>query len=84
MSEPGQAERELGVFGGAIREIREQHGVGIDAVAAAVGIEPARLEAVEQGRLDPDYVLIVRVAEAVGVRAGEFFVHAEKLAVARL
>ncbi len=74
---------ELALLGQTIRELREQRRLGLGELAAAVGVAERRVQALEDGRLDPDYVLLVRVAKALDVRAGSLVRRAEELANAR-
>jgi transcriptional regulator with XRE-family HTH domain len=79
VSEITQIEQELLLLGRAIREIREQHGIAIGELAAGTGVDRARIEALEEARLDPDYELLLRLAEGIGVRVSTFVVRAEEL-----
>ncbi|MGO9321788.1 MAG: helix-turn-helix transcriptional regulator [Solirubrobacteraceae bacterium] len=69
-------------LGKAVRELREQRRLSQGELAAAVGVRERRIQALEAGRLDPDYVLLVRLAKALGVRAGALVIRAEGLAQA--
>jgi hypothetical protein len=64
----GRAPR--GKLGHRVRQAREASGLTVDGLAAAVNAEPDDLRSLEAGWLDPDYVLLVRLAEALGVRPG--------------
>jgi transcriptional regulator with XRE-family HTH domain len=75
---PEEAEG-LARLGQADRELREQHGLSRSELAAAVGVNERRIQALEDGRLDPDYVLLVRLAKALGVRPGALLLRAEPL-----
>jgi transcriptional regulator with XRE-family HTH domain len=79
VSELARIEQERRRLGRAIREIREQRGIAIDTVSAATGVSRARIEALEEGRREPDYILLVRLAKGIGVRSAAFFVRAEEL-----
>ena len=70
----------LALLGRAVRELREARQMSQTELAAAVGVEQLRIDALELGRLDPDYVLLVRLAKALGVGPGALVVRAEKLA----
>jgi transcriptional regulator with XRE-family HTH domain len=67
------------LLGGAIRELREQHGLSIHDLAVAAGVVPARVAALEDGHRDPDLELLAALAESMGIRPGAFFVRAEEL-----
>jgi DNA-binding XRE family transcriptional regulator len=72
--------KELALLGRVVRELREERHVSQVELAATAGVERRRLDALESGRLDPDYVLLVRLAKALGVEAGALVVRAEGLA----
>ncbi len=72
--------KELALLGGAVRELREQRRLSESELAAEVGVGEHRIQALEAGRLDPDYVLLVRLAKVLGVRAGALVSRAEGLA----
>lgn len=46
-------ERELIAFGRAVRQVREERGVSVDALATAADIASTDVKAIEAGRLDP-------------------------------
>lgn len=71
---------ELALLGQTIRELREQHRLKLSELAAAVGVAERRIKALEDGRLDPDYVLLVRLAKTLHVRPGSLVSRAEELA----
>ncbi len=74
-----QQQRDLLVLGKAVREVREQHGFAAGDLAAAAGVAPARVTALEDGLLDPDYELLLALAKSMGIRPTAFFVRAEHL-----
>ena len=74
-----QQQRDLLVLGKAIQEVREQHGLDVADLAAAAGMAPARVAALESGRLDPDFELLLALAKSMGIRPTAFFVRAEEL-----
>jgi transcriptional regulator with XRE-family HTH domain len=76
-------QQQLLTLGRAIREIRAEHDVGVVQLAAASGVDLERISALEAGRLDPAYELLLALAEALGVRASEFVVRAEALSAKR-
>jgi transcriptional regulator with XRE-family HTH domain len=76
----GQLERELLFLGDAIREIRAQRGLSAGELAGATGVTPARLAALEEGRLDPDLDLLVALAESLGGTPAMLVLRAEELA----
>lgn len=70
-------------LGLAIRELREQRGVEAGDLAAAAGVDPKRLDELENGRLDPDFQLLLGLAQPMGLRPSAFFVRAEQLSAER-
>jgi transcriptional regulator with XRE-family HTH domain len=80
VSEPEDKRQDLTRLGLAIGELRRREGVNRRELARAAGIEEARLGALEAGRLDPDYELLLAVAEGIGVRPSAFVLRAEEIA----
>ncbi len=72
-------QRYLSALGLAIAEIRERGRVSAEQLAAAVGAEPAQILALEAGRLDPTYELLLALGDGLGVRASAFVIRAEEL-----
>lgn len=68
-------------LGHAVRFEREQRDMSSAALAAESGVAATRIEALEAGRLEVDYVTLVRLARALGLGAGELFRRAGRLAV---
>ena len=68
---------ELARLASAVRELRKERRLSQQELAAAVGVGARRIQALEAGRLAPYYVLLVRVAKALGVRAGALVLRAE-------
>ncbi len=66
-------------LGRAVRSLREQQGLSARDLAAAVGVPPAQIAALEEGRVDPDFELLLTLADSMGVRLSTFFVRAEEL-----
>ncbi len=79
MSASKQPDPELAGLGHAIRQVREQYGMSKKALAAAAGIEPERLDALEAGQLDPAYDLLIALAAGLGVRPSTLVIRAEQL-----
>jgi DNA-binding XRE family transcriptional regulator len=63
-----QPHPELVALGKAIEQLREQHAIAASELAAAVGIAPERLAALEAGAVDPAYDLLLALADGLGVR----------------
>ena len=76
-----QRERqELFVLGRAIAQIRKERGVTAAGLAAAIGVHLNQIRALEAGRLDPGYELLLALADGLGVRPSTFVIRAEALA----
>jgi transcriptional regulator with XRE-family HTH domain len=69
--------KELARLGAAVRKLREDRGLSQHELAIAASVGERRIRALEAGRLDPDYVLLVRLAKALGVRAAALVLQAE-------
>ncbi len=72
-------EQDLRILGRAIRELRDQRGLGADELALAAGIARADLAAIEAGRLDPGYRRLLRLAAGLGVRPLALLLRVEEL-----
>jgi transcriptional regulator with XRE-family HTH domain len=72
---------DLLLFGKAIRAVRERLGFNASDLAVAARVDQARLSAVEEGRLDPDFELLLALATGLGIGPSAFFLQAEDLAV---
>jgi transcriptional regulator with XRE-family HTH domain len=59
--------------------MREQRGMSADELAGATGIGRARLDALESGRLDPTYELLLALAEGLGIQPSALVTLAEQL-----
>jgi transcriptional regulator with XRE-family HTH domain len=74
------AERaELVVFGRVVRQVREQKGLSVEAIAAAAGIAYGELDAIEAGRLDPGTRGVLHLATALGVTATALLLRVEEI-----
>lgn len=60
-------------FGPRIREIREQRGLSLRAVAAEAGIPPSVLSKFERGQASPTLITARKVLKALGLSFAEFF-----------
>jgi transcriptional regulator with XRE-family HTH domain len=78
---PKREHRDAGLLtlGRAIRQMREQMGMSADELSDATGMTPRRLAALETGRLDPTYDLLLVVVEGLGVRLSALMALAEQL-----
>jgi transcriptional regulator with XRE-family HTH domain len=77
MPKPLDQRDELARLGVAVRRLREECRLNRGELAGAAGVPERRVRALEDGRLDPDYVLLVRVAKALGVRPSALILRAE-------
>lgn len=59
--------------------MREQHGLSAHDLAAASGVAPARVAALEEGLLDPDFEPLLALAKSMGISPTAFYVRAEEL-----
>ena len=77
MSRQPKNAKELARLGAAVRQLREERGLSQHELAVAARVGERRIGALEAGRLDPDYVLLVRLAKALGVRPSALVLRAE-------
>jgi|GEM_PF-2147155 DNA-binding XRE family transcriptional regulator len=73
-------QQDLLLLGRAIGQIREERDTTAEDLAAASDVELAQIQALEAGRVDPTYELLLALAEALGVRPSAFVIRAEALA----
>ena len=68
LSVPGDSHKDtdLLALGQAIRRMREQHGMGVADLAAALSLGRDTVETLETGRLDPTYELLLKLSHALG------------------
>ena len=59
--------RYLIAFGRAIRALRTEQNISADELAAVAGLTPARLHAIEAGRYDPRYDVLLALAAGLRV-----------------
>lgn len=79
MSESEQEQRDRRILGEAVRQVRERERLSIDEVSAASGVPSRRIAAIEAGRLDPRFELLLTLAQAMGVRLSAFINRGEEL-----
>jgi transcriptional regulator with XRE-family HTH domain len=70
---------DLLLFGKALGQIRVERGLSVGELAAAAGIEVARVEALEAGQLDPGFKLLLALADGLGVGSSVLVTRAEEL-----
>jgi transcriptional regulator with XRE-family HTH domain len=81
VSEGKPEQQDLLVLGRAIGQIRAARGLSIVDLAAATGHEQTLIRALEGGRLDPSYELLLILAQGLGVRPSAFIIRAEELKI---
>ncbi len=69
----------LASLGRAVRSLRERQGLTARDLAEAIGVSPAEIAVLEEGSLDPDFELLLTLADSLGVRMSTLFVRAEQL-----
>jgi predicted transcriptional regulator len=72
-------EQALLLLGRAIRELREEQGFSVGELAAVTGVARERIAALEDGCFDPEYELLITLAEGIGVRVSAFVARVEAL-----
>ncbi|HEV3321845.1 MAG TPA: helix-turn-helix domain-containing protein [Solirubrobacteraceae bacterium] len=70
---------ELVAFGRAVRQVREEQGLSVEAVAAAAGIAYGELDAIEAGHLDPGSLGVLHLATALGVSGTTLLLSMEEI-----
>jgi transcriptional regulator with XRE-family HTH domain len=79
LPESEHRDADLLVLGRAVRRMREQRGISADQLAGAIDICRQRIDALEAGRLDPTYELLLAVAEGLGIQPSTLVTLAEQL-----
>ena len=59
---------ELIRFGQTIRQVREREGISVAELAARTGIDARQISALEAGRFDPPFDVMIALADGIGVR----------------
>jgi XRE family transcriptional regulator, fatty acid utilization regulator len=70
---------ELLAFGRAVRQLRQERGLSVEAVAAAAGIAYGELDAIEAGRLDPGSLGVLHLATGLGVTGTALLLRMEEI-----
>jgi len=71
--------QQLRFLGQAIRSVREEKTLTVADLATAADISSERLKTLERGELDPDYDLLITLAECLDTRPSTFVIRAEDL-----
>ncbi len=74
-------EQNLRLLGRAVRELRQQRGLSIDALAAAAGLHATYLVRLERGCQNPSYRQLLNLADGLGVRPIALLLRVEELDV---
>jgi transcriptional regulator with XRE-family HTH domain len=74
-----QQEQALVHLGKALRAVRIERDLTVSELAAVSGVAQAQIAALERGKLDPEFELLLELAEGLGIRPSELFVRAEEL-----
>jgi DNA-binding XRE family transcriptional regulator len=74
-----QHKRQLVNLGRSLRAIREEQRLSGQQLAVRAGVPHWRVTAIEEGRLDPDFETLLRLAEAMSISAAALFDAAEAL-----
>ncbi len=77
MNEDMSLTDDLAKLGRAFREVREQQGLSEHDLATATGITLEDVRALEAGKLDPDYELLIELARKLGVTPALLVVRAQ-------
>jgi transcriptional regulator with XRE-family HTH domain len=72
-------ERELGAFGRAVRQLRNQQHMSAGELATATGLDRWCVEGIEAGGLDPGYHALLALADGLCVPASILLSRAEEL-----
>ncbi len=59
---------ELIRFGQKIRQVREQQAISVAELAARTGVDAMQINALEAGRFDPPFDVMIALADGIGVR----------------
>jgi DNA-binding XRE family transcriptional regulator len=72
-------ERELGAFGRAVRQLRNQQAMSAGELATTAGLDRRCIERIEAGRLDIGYRVFRALADGLCVPASVLLSRAEEL-----
>jgi XRE family transcriptional regulator, fatty acid utilization regulator len=70
---------ELIAFGRTVRQLRQERGLSVEAVAAGAGIAYGELDAIETGRLDPGSLGVLHLATALSVTGTALLLRIEEI-----
>lgn len=69
-------------FGNAVREIRTQRAMSQEALADRCGLDRTYISGIERGERNPSLTNILKIADALGVRAAEIHDRADAILAA--
>jgi transcriptional regulator with XRE-family HTH domain len=67
-------------LGRAVRELRSEQGLSAEALSLRSGVHRNYIGGIERGERQPSVLVIVRLAEALGVDPGDLFTAAQRQA----
>jgi transcriptional regulator with XRE-family HTH domain len=82
LPERGHKDTDLLALGQALRRMREQRDMSPDELAAAAGMHRRRIDALETGRLNPTYEMLLALASGLDIQPSELVTLAEHLKTA--
>jgi XRE family transcriptional regulator, regulator of sulfur utilization len=71
---------EHAALGDAVRQLREQRGLTIEALADLAGTDLTQLGGVERGTRNPTYEYLLRLSKSLGTSVGEMTTLADQIA----
>lgn len=60
-------------FGTRLRKIRKNKRLTLEAICYKNGLEPSTLSRIEKGIVDPKYLTLLKVAQALNMKLRDFF-----------
>jgi transcriptional regulator with XRE-family HTH domain len=66
-------------LGRAVRDARRARGISQEDLASRCGLHRTYVGGIERGERNPSYTNVLRLADALGMRASELLAAAEKL-----
>ncbi len=79
MPESRNTDANLLALGQAVRQLRLRRGMSTDELATATGITRRRIDALEEGRVDPAYDLLLALADGLRIEPSALVILTEQL-----
>lgn len=79
LPESGHRDADLPTLGLAVRRMREQQNMSADELANAISMTRERIDALENGHIDPTYELLLALAKALGVQVSALVALTEEI-----